>query len=98
MNSKRVTNPRSLILIHLGAGTGHDEPGAAERVRAPGASAYLRKPVTEAVLLSAIKSTLPRTTPRLSQPPGPSPEIFAFATKQLQKTRNQTKNKERMEQ
>jgi len=34
--------------------TGHDERGMAERVRALGASAYLRKPVDETALLSAI--------------------------------------------
>jgi len=34
--------------------TAHDEPGAAERVRALGASAYLKKPVDRDALLSAI--------------------------------------------
>ena len=36
--------------------TAHDEPGTAERVRSLGASAYLKKPVDRAALLSAIKS------------------------------------------
>ena len=34
--------------------TGHDELGTAERTRALGASAYLKKPVDESALLSAI--------------------------------------------
>ena len=34
--------------------TAHDEPGAAERARALGASAYLKKPVDRDALLSAI--------------------------------------------
>ena len=34
--------------------TAHDQPGAAERVRALGASAYLKKPVDRDALLSAI--------------------------------------------
>ena len=34
--------------------TAHDEPGAAERVLALGASAYLKKPVDRDALLSAI--------------------------------------------
>ncbi len=34
--------------------TAHDEPGAEERVRALGASAYLKKPVDRDALLSAI--------------------------------------------
>jgi len=36
--------------------TGHDEPGTAERVRSLGACAYLKKPVDEAALLSAIRT------------------------------------------
>ena len=36
--------------------TAHDEPGTAERVRSLGASAYLKKPVDRAALLSAIES------------------------------------------
>ena len=39
--------------------TAHDEPGTAERVRALGASAYLKKPVDRAALLSAIESASP---------------------------------------
>ena len=38
--------------------TGHDEPGLEVRVRALGASSYLKKPVDEAALLSAIKSVI----------------------------------------
>ena len=34
--------------------TAHDEPGTAERVRALGASAYLKKPVDRDALLAAI--------------------------------------------
>jgi CheY-like chemotaxis protein len=34
--------------------TAHDEPGTAERVRALGASAYLKKPVDRDALLSAL--------------------------------------------
>jgi FixJ family two-component response regulator len=34
--------------------TAHDKPGAAERVRALGACAYLRKPIEREVLLAAI--------------------------------------------
>jgi len=34
--------------------TAHDEPGTAERVRALGASAYMKKPVDRDALLSAI--------------------------------------------
>jgi CheY-like chemotaxis protein len=34
--------------------TAHDEPGAAERARALGASAYMKKPVDRDALLSAI--------------------------------------------
>ena len=40
--------------------TGHDEPGTAERTRALGASAYLRKPVDELALLSAIRAAIAR--------------------------------------
>ena len=38
--------------------TGHDELGTAERTRALGASAYLKKPVDESTLLSAIRSAI----------------------------------------
>lgn len=36
--------------------TAHDEPGTADRVRALGASAYLKKPVDKAALLAAIET------------------------------------------
>ena len=36
--------------------TAHDEPGTAERVRALGASAYLKKPVDRDALFSAIEA------------------------------------------
>ena len=51
LGSQRVAPP--VIII-----TGHDQPGAAERAGALGASAYLRKPVDESALLSAIKSAI----------------------------------------
>ena len=38
--------------------TGHDEPGTAERTRRLGASAYLKKPVDELALISAIRSAI----------------------------------------
>jgi len=38
--------------------TAHDEPGTAERVRALGACAYLKKPIDRDVLLSAIKAAM----------------------------------------
>jgi FixJ family two-component response regulator len=41
--------------------TAHDEPGTAERVRALGASAYLKKPVDRDALLSAIAAATPGT-------------------------------------
>ena len=40
--------------------TGHDELGTAERTRALGASAYLKKPVDESALLSAITLAIAR--------------------------------------
>ena len=49
--------------------TGHDELGTAERTRALGASAYLKKPVDESTLLSAITlaiaadNSLPKRNP-----------------------------------
>jgi two-component system, LuxR family, response regulator FixJ len=39
--------------------TAHDEPDTAERVRALGASAYLKKPVDRDALLCAIKAATP---------------------------------------
>jgi CheY-like chemotaxis protein len=39
--------------------TAHDEPGTANRVRALGASAYLKKPVDRDALLSAIAAAKP---------------------------------------
>jgi CheY-like chemotaxis protein len=38
--------------------TAHDEPGTAERVRALGAAAYLKKPVDRDALLSTIEAVL----------------------------------------
>ena len=38
--------------------TGHDEPGTAERTRALGVSEYLKKPVDELALLSAIRAAM----------------------------------------
>ena len=40
--------------------TAHDEPGTADRVRALGASAYLKKPVDRDALLAAIEAATPR--------------------------------------
>jgi FixJ family two-component response regulator len=37
--------------------TAHDDPGTADRVRALGASAYLKKPVDRDALLTAIEAT-----------------------------------------
>lgn len=39
--------------------TAHDEPGTAERVRALGAAAYLKKPVDRNVLFSALAAVIP---------------------------------------
>jgi FixJ family two-component response regulator len=47
--SRRIAVP--VIVI-----TAHDEAGTAERVRALGASAYLKKPVAKQDLLAAIKA------------------------------------------
>jgi FixJ family two-component response regulator len=44
--------------------TAYDEPGTAERVRALGASAYLKKPVDRDALLSAIKAAIPAAEER----------------------------------
>lgn len=44
-----VSNAMSVVVI-----TGQDEPGTEERIRALGALAFLRKPVDESALLSAI--------------------------------------------
>ena len=38
--------------------TAHDEPGTAERVRALGAAAYLKKPVDRDTLLAAIEGAV----------------------------------------
>jgi FixJ family two-component response regulator len=43
--------------------TAHDEPDTAERVRTLGASAYLKKPVDQEALLSAIAAVLPLGMP-----------------------------------
>jgi FixJ family two-component response regulator len=45
--------PMAVIVV-----TAHDEPGAQERVRALGASAYLKKPVDRDDLLSAIAAAV----------------------------------------
>ena len=50
--SRHITVP--VIVI-----TAHDEPGTAERVRALGASAYLKKPVDRDALLDAIEAAKP---------------------------------------
>jgi CheY-like chemotaxis protein len=42
--------------------TAHDEPGTAERVRALGASAYLKKPVDRDALLSALAAATSSAT------------------------------------
>jgi FixJ family two-component response regulator len=42
--------------------TAHDEPGTAERVRALGARAHLRKPVERDVLFAAIAEVVPGTS------------------------------------
>jgi len=44
--------------------TAHDEPGTAERVRALGACAYLKKPVDRDALLSAIEAAKASTKPQ----------------------------------
>jgi CheY-like chemotaxis protein len=51
-HSRRIPVP--IIVI-----TAHDEPGTAERVRALGASAYLKKPVDRDALLAAIQAAKP---------------------------------------
>ena len=38
--------------------TAHDEPGTAERVRSPGAAAYLKKPVDQDTLVAAIGAAI----------------------------------------
>ncbi len=38
--------------------TGHDEPGAARRIRELGAAGYLRKPVDETALLAALETAI----------------------------------------
>jgi DNA-binding response OmpR family regulator len=52
--SRQISTP--VIVI-----TAHDEPGTAERVRALGASAYLKKPVDREALLSAIAAATSHT-------------------------------------
>ena len=49
--SQRIPTPVVVI-------TGHDDPGTSDRVRTLGASAYLKKPVDESTLVSAIKSAI----------------------------------------
>ncbi len=52
--------------------TGHDEPDTAERVRRLGVAAYLKKPVDEINLFTAIEETLSRA--RTLRSLGPPPE------------------------
>jgi FixJ family two-component response regulator len=51
--------------------TAHDEPGTAERVRALGACAYLKKPVDREALLAAIAAA-----PSATQAPTQTPDDF----------------------
>jgi DNA-binding response OmpR family regulator len=44
------------VLVPVIVITAHDEPGTAERVRALGAAAYLKKPVDRDALLAAIEA------------------------------------------
>jgi FixJ family two-component response regulator len=46
--------------------TGHDEPGTEERVRRLGAVAYLRKPMDEAALFSAIEMAIEQAQPKVT--------------------------------
>jgi DNA-binding response OmpR family regulator len=48
--------------------TAHDEPGTAERVRALGASAYLKKPVDRDALFAAIAAAKPPAQDQASCP------------------------------
>jgi FixJ family two-component response regulator len=48
------------ILVPIIVITAHDEPGTADRVRALGASAYLKKPVDRDALLAAIEAATPQ--------------------------------------
>jgi FixJ family two-component response regulator len=48
------------ILVPIIVITAHDEPGTADRVRALGASAYLKKPVDRDALLAAIEAAAPQ--------------------------------------
>ena len=60
--SQHITTPVVVI-------TGHDEPSTSDRVRRLGASAYLKKPMDESALLSAITlaiaadNSLPKRNP-----------------------------------
>jgi FixJ family two-component response regulator len=54
------------ILMPVIVITAHDEPGTAERVRALGASAYLKKPVDRDALLAAIEAAKPTTRNKAS--------------------------------
>jgi FixJ family two-component response regulator len=58
---------RSGIKIPTIVITAHDEPGTRERCIAAGASAYLLKPLSKAVLIAAIN-----TATKMSVPTGPS--------------------------
>src|SRR5262245_56890012 len=44
--------------------TGHDTPESQQRVLAAGASAYLRKPVDDQVLLDAVAAAVPNGKPK----------------------------------
>jgi FixJ family two-component response regulator len=50
--------------------TAHDEPGTAAQVGALGASAYLKKPVDQNVLVSAIEAAISSTRDDFNQPCG----------------------------
>ena len=57
--ASRHSPPRVVVI------TGHDEPGTEERVRRLGAVAYLRKPMDEAALFSAIEMAIADAQPKL---------------------------------
>ena len=54
LQSRRIQTP--VIVI-----TAHDEPGTVERVRSLGSFAFLKKPVDQGVLFSAIEAALKQT-------------------------------------
>jgi FixJ family two-component response regulator len=59
--SRQITTPVVVI-------TGHDEPDTEERVRSLGAVAYLRKPVDETTLFSAIEKALASSVSPIRDP------------------------------